>query len=162
MDFYISNYTSDEDMATIRRRWEELVPRGGGVVRVEDFKSYPYLTNPIEDDSGPVYVTTWTHQLHCLFYVMSEYDRIVRNGPNGLERVIPEGFHSVHTRHCFEILRHSILCHLDMTLEGSMPGMPPTGSTGFDHAHVCQNHQEAMDWMESKRVHDKRLIIKEG
>jgi hypothetical protein len=26
MDFYISNYTSDEDMVTIRQRWENLVP----------------------------------------------------------------------------------------------------------------------------------------
>ncbi|KAK8122633.1 hypothetical protein PG984_011303 [Apiospora sp. TS-2023a] len=124
MDFYISNYTSDEDMATLRHRWVDLLPRQ--------------------------------------FYVMTEYDRIVRHGPNGQERVIPPGFHSVHTRHCFEILRQSILCHLDMTLEGSMPGGPPSGTTGFGHAHVCQNRRESMDWMAANRGFDETLIIKEG
>ncbi|KAK6849306.1 hypothetical protein PG995_013139 [Apiospora arundinis] len=161
MDFYISNYTSDEDMTTIRSRWVELLPKGGGNILIKDHKSYPDLTAPIEDPSGPIYVTTWTHQLHCLFYVMTEYDRIVRHGPNGLEKVIPPGFHSVHTRHCFEILRQSILCHMDMTLEGSMPGSP-SGTTGFGHAHVCQNRQEAREWMEANRGFDETLIIKEG
>lgn len=92
---------------------------------------------------------------------MSEYDRIVRYGRNGQEKIIPPGAYSVHTRHCFEILRQSILCHLDMTLEGSTSAIS-NGTTGFGHAHVCQNRQEAIDWMEANRVNNRRLIVNEG
>lgn len=89
---------------------------------------------------------------------MSEYDRILRHGPNGKERSIPPGSYSVHTRHCFEILRQSVLCHLDMTLEGAQAPVL-TGTTGFGHARVCQNRQEAIDWMEKNRVNDRRFIV---
>lgn len=103
----------------------------------------PYLLHPIVP--GEKFVVTWTHQLHCLvsglnfsfctyakpqFHVMNEYDRLLRHGPNGKERSIPPGSNSVHTGHCFEILRHSILCHLDMTLEGSH-APPYNGTTGI-------------------------------
>jgi hypothetical protein len=89
---------------------------------------------------------------------MNEYDRLLRHGPNGEERSIPAGSSSVHTRHCFEILRHSILCHLDMTLEGSQaPAF--NGTTGFGHAHVCQNRQEAIEWMEENRIDDEKGFL---
>ncbi|KAH7563687.1 hypothetical protein BM1_00734 [Bipolaris maydis] len=126
-----------------------IVPQfGGGNVYVEDPERYPYLLDPIIPDQS--FIVAWSHQLHCIFYIMSEYDRILRHGPNGKERSIPPGSYSVHTRHCFEILRQSVLCHLDMTLEGAQAPVL-TGTTGFGHARVCQNRQEAIDWMEKNR-----------
>lgn len=89
---------------------------------------------------------------------MTKYDRIVRHGPNGQVKVIPPGFHKVYTLHYFKILRQSVLCYLDMTLEGGMP-RPPSGTTGFGHAHVCQNRREAMDLMAANRDFDETLII---
>ncbi|KAK2003334.1 hypothetical protein LX36DRAFT_566381 [Colletotrichum falcatum] len=66
MDYYISNYTSDESMLTLRHRWEELLPSGSGNILVNNHSKYQYLTDPIQDEAGSVYVTSWTHQLHCL------------------------------------------------------------------------------------------------
>ena len=82
MDLYISNYTSDEDMVPVRRRWMELLPRvyfvrhvaelnvanktiigGGGDVHLENPEG-PYLLHPIFP--GEKFTVTWTHQLHCL------------------------------------------------------------------------------------------------
>jgi hypothetical protein len=88
---------------------------------------------------------------------MKEYDRLLRHGPTGQEKIIPEGSRSVHTRHCFEVLRQSVLCHMDMTLEGSIPHYE-YGSSGFGHAHVCQNGREALHWMEANAANGPPLI----
>jgi hypothetical protein len=62
----------------------------------------------------------------------------------------------VHASHCFEYLRNSILCNLDMTLEGSM-------STPEDHErgqpHECRNRAEAIAWIEARQVDDLQDIV---
>ncbi|PVH91309.1 hypothetical protein DM02DRAFT_664128 [Periconia macrospinosa] len=52
------NYTSSDRAMEVRHRWEELLPRGGGTVRIDEHDKYEYLGEPIRDqdeDRGPLY-----------------------------------------------------------------------------------------------------------
>lgn len=102
-----------------------------------------------------------TQQLRSLtfdqYLLMDKYDRVVRIGADGSEASIPEGFHSVHTRHCFDYLRQTILCHLDMTLEGAQEDNP-FGTSGYEHPHVCRSYSETIDWIEAHRAKDEGHI----
>lgn len=84
-----------------------------------------------------------------LYYAVDSYHQLIVNGPS-------DDDNPVHASHCFEYLRNSILCNLDMTLEGSM-------STDADkdrgQPHVCRNREEAIAWIEARRVDDFQDIV---
>lgn len=61
-----------------------------------------------------------------------------------------------HASHCFEYLRSSIICNMDMTLEGSTSVV---GSAGMGQPHVCRNRDEAMAWIEARRVDDIKDVV---
>jgi hypothetical protein len=86
---------------------------------------------------------------------MSEYDRLLRHGPNGQETIVPPGEESVHTRHCFEYLRQSVLCNLDMTLEGTSPDM----SNGVMSFPVCKKRKQVFDWMEANALPGENWVM---
>lgn len=92
------------------------------------------------------------------YFVMDAYDKLLQHGPTGTEGKIPKGHDSIHTNHCFDYLRQAILCTLDTTLEGAVPGKPG-GTNGFGHTHVCKNYHEVVDWIEGRRVSDPSYII---
>lgn len=60
-----------------------------------------------------------------------------------------------HAAHCFEYLRNSILCSADMTLEGQ----PSTTNEGEGQAHVCRDREEAIAWIEARRVDDLQDVV---
>lgn len=80
---------------------------------------------------------------------MDSYHQLVLNGPSDHDN-------PYHASHCFEYLRNSILCNLDMTLEGSM-STPDDKDKG--QPHVCRNREEAIAWIEARRVDDAQDII---
>lgn len=57
---------------------------------------------------------------------------------------------------CFEYLRNNILCSADMTLEG---GSSAIGHEGLGQNHVCRNREEAIRWIEERRVDDVQSIV---
>jgi len=144
--------TSNANRAEVRRNWDLLMPRGSGSVAIPDYRDHPLLGDPITDDplrSGPLYEASFTHALHCLYYSVDSYHQLIVNGRS-------ENDDPYHAAHCFEYLRNSILCNLDMTLEGSM-SKPSEKDRG--QPHVCRNRQEAIDWIEARRVDDRQDII---
>lgn len=84
-----------------------------------------------------------------LYYSVDSYHQLVVNGRTGDEN--PH-----HAAHCFEYLRNSILCSLDMTLEGSQSTM---ADKTRGQAHVCRNREEAVAWIEKRRVDDLQDIV---
>nr|KAK5447382.1 hypothetical protein LTR18_002961 [Exophiala xenobiotica] len=149
---FIPNMTTNENRLEIRRNWDLLMPLGSGSVAIPDYRDHPLLGDPITDDpirNGPLFEASWTHALHCLYYSVDSYHQLIVNG-----RTDNDNPH--HAGHCFEYLRNSILCNLDMTLEGSM-------STPDDHErgqpHVCRNRAEAIAWIEARRVDDLQDIV---
>ncbi|KAK1238444.1 hypothetical protein MKX07_006590 [Trichoderma sp. CBMAI-0711] len=151
-DKFIPNMTSNDNRMEIRRNWDMLMPLGSGSVLIPDYKDHPLLGNPITDDpirSGPLFEASWTHALHCLYYSVDSYHQLILNGPT-------EEDNPRHAAHCFEYLRNSILCNLDMTLEGSM-STPDDKERG--QPHVCRNREEAIAWIEARRMDDAQDIV---
>lgn len=131
-----------------------MISEGGGSVRIDDYKKYPMLGNPVSDDpvrSGPLFEVTWAHSLHCLYYFVDTYHQMIVHGVTGEED-------PYHASHCFEYLRSSILCSADMTLEGDESSIE-AGSKGQGQTHVCRNRDEALEWIEARRVDDIQSIV---
>ena len=84
-----------------------------------------------------------------LYYSVDSYHQLILNGPS-------EEDNPRHAAHCFEYLRNSILCNLDMTLEGSM-STPDDKERG--QPHVCRNREEAISWIEARRMDDAQDIV---
>lgn len=61
-----------------------------------------------------------------------------------------------HAAHCFEYIRTSIICNLDMTLEGSSSTLKEQER---GQPHVCRNRDEAVKWIEDRRVDDLQDIV---
>ncbi|EKG13614.1 Major facilitator superfamily [Macrophomina phaseolina MS6] len=157
---YTLNYTSSEEAKTVRKRWQDLLPKGGGNVHIPNHDKYDKLSEPFLNSKGvPMWKVSWAHQLHCLYYVMDAYDQVVRHGPTGEEHKVQEGHHSVHTNHCFDYLRQAILCNGDMTLEGRTELDNTKGTDGYGHTHVCRSYNELVQWAEERRLVDERWII---
>ncbi|UKZ91491.1 uncharacterized protein TrAFT101_006468 [Trichoderma asperellum] len=151
-DKYVPNMTSNDNRMEIRKNWDMLMPLGSGSVLIPDYLDHPLLGKPITDDpirSGPLFEASWTHALHCLYYSVDSYHQLILNGPS-------EDDNPKHAAHCFEYLRNSILCNLDMTLEGSM-STPDDKERG--QPHVCRNRQEAISWIEARRMDDAQDIV---
>ncbi|MCJ1233597.1 hypothetical protein MMC14_001555 [Varicellaria rhodocarpa] len=151
VEVYMPNMTSNEDRMQVRRNWDLLMPLGSGSVSIPNNRQYPLLGEPITDDpirSGPLFEAAWTHALHCLYYSVDSYHQLILNRRTGDEN--PH-----HASHCFEYLRNHILCNLDMTLEGSYSVNAEAGG----QAHVCRNREEAVAWIEERRVDDLQDII---
>ncbi|UKZ61414.1 uncharacterized protein TrAtP1_002679 [Trichoderma atroviride] len=151
-DKYFPNITSNDNRMEIRKNWDMLMPLGSGSVIIPDYSKHPLLGQPITDDpirSGPLFEASWTHALHCLYYSVDSYHQLILNGPS-------EDDNPMHAAHCFEYLRNSILCNLDMTLEGSM-STPDDKDRG--QPHVCRNREEAISWIEARRMDDAQDIV---
>ncbi|KAH8122414.1 hypothetical protein FP744_10001177 [Trichoderma asperellum] len=151
-DKYVPNMTSNDNRMEVRKNWDMLMPLGSGSVLIPDYLDHPLLGKPITDDpirSGPLFEASWTHALHCLYYSVDSYHQLILNGPS-------EDDNPKHAAHCFEYLRNSILCNLDMTLEGSM-STPDDKERG--QPHVCRNRQEAISWIEARRMDDAQDIV---
>ncbi|UKZ49096.1 hypothetical protein TrVGV298_003335 [Trichoderma virens] len=151
-DKFIPNMTSNDNRMEIRKNWDMLMPLGSGSVLIPDYLDHPLLGKPITDDpirSGPLFEASWTHALHCLYYSVDSYHQLILNGPS-------EDDNPRHAAHCFEYLRNSILCNLDMTLEGSM-STPDDKERG--QPHVCRNREEAIAWIEARRMDDAQDIV---
>ena len=149
---YVPNMTSNANRDEVRRNWDLLMPRGSGSLAIPNYRDHPLLGDPITDDplrSGPIFEASWTHAMHCLYYSVDSYHQLIVNGRS-------ENDDPYHAAHCFEYLRTSILCNLDMTLEGSMSKI---SEKDRGQPHVCRNRQEAIDWIEARRVDDLQDVV---
>ncbi|KAI4252735.1 MAG: hypothetical protein LQ352_004113 [Teloschistes flavicans] len=57
---------------------------------------------------------------------------------------IPMMYSPAHIRHCIDLIRHSLVCRPDMTVEVKDPEIG--GVTGFGTEHQCRNWEELMRW----------------
>jgi hypothetical protein len=149
---YFPNSSSNSNRDEIRRNWDMLMPKGSGSVAIPEYRDHPLLGNPITDDplrSGPLFEASWTHAIHCLYYAVDSYHQLLVNGPS-------EADNPHHAAHCFEYLRTSILCNLDMTLEGEL-STPAEAARG--QPHVCRNKDAAVKWIEERRVDDLQDVV---
>ena len=73
------------------------------------------------------------HQLHCLSTLLSSYGRIV------IEKLPPKDLD--HDAHCFDLLRQSLLCAGDVTVEGQTDY-----GIGWGTIHQCRDIDAVRGW----------------
>jgi hypothetical protein len=128
------------------------------MVKVPNFNDFPFLMEPsILFNDTRAYNTAWVHQLHCVYWVMREYHRVLHHGPDGTEYFIDPTHNSYHTSHCFNYIRQAILCGLDTTLEGQGDGVGV--ADGSAQTHICRDRQQSVDWLEQQSFVQWRAIM---
>ncbi|KAK8139510.1 hypothetical protein PG984_002890 [Apiospora sp. TS-2023a] len=84
-----------------------------------------------------VYMVAVFHQLHCLSTLMTSY------GHSVIEGKAPKDLG--HDAHCFDLLRQSLLCAADTTVEGQ------TGyGIGWGTIHQCKDIAAIRTWVENR------------
>ncbi|KAM7187575.1 hypothetical protein V8F33_011131 [Rhypophila sp. PSN 637] len=107
-----------------RPRISSLFPRHGLTIHNpdSDFSSFTIITNfkgqfhtrrrvkttclhqtvktPSRPQNTTGFNTAWVHQLHCVYWVMREYHRVLHHGPDGSEYFIDPTHNSYRTSHC--------------------------------------------------------------
>ena len=53
-------------------------------------------------------------------------------------------YSAAHVRHCIDLIRHSLMCQPDLTVEVKDPEVG--GVTGFGTEHQCRDWEELMRW----------------
>lgn len=81
------------------------------------------------------------HQLHCLQALQTSILHLATEGP-------PSSSHTAHAYHCFDYLRHNIMCAGDMTLENPnrqrIEGLKAPIWAGT--THVCKHWGDITSW----------------
>ncbi|OHE94396.1 hypothetical protein CORC01_10324 [Colletotrichum orchidophilum] len=131
----------------VDKAWASLLPKEGG------FFQHPALA----PNKSCIAVF---HQLHCLDLIRQA---LYEARPDIMEQVnntshpadhqadhdaSPDHNHvkdMYHIGHCIDLVRQSIICRPDLTVEVGDPAVG--GVTGFGTEHQCVNWQELMDWM---------------
>ncbi|KAF2845811.1 hypothetical protein T440DRAFT_258355 [Plenodomus tracheiphilus IPT5] len=120
--------------------WASLFPKHGG------FFVHPELAP--KRSAFSVF-----HQMHCLdelrhgFYVLHDqvqaYSKVTSDRAAS-KRALQD--HSLgHIRHCIDLLRQSLMCNADLTVE--LKDEQLGGVTGFGTVHHCVDWSELLDWM---------------
>ncbi|KAJ7274204.1 hypothetical protein C8J57DRAFT_1062934, partial [Mycena rebaudengoi] len=74
------------------------------------------------------------HQMHCL---------------QRIRTAIVQGDPGHHTRHCLNLLRQTVLCASDTTLD---PMNSAKGTDGLGIVHVCRDWQKVYDFVEENQL----------
>ncbi|KAL2266812.1 hypothetical protein VTJ83DRAFT_6164 [Remersonia thermophila] len=118
--------------------WVELSSDSRGYVLVDHRERYdlpePYDVSIDRHTTGPGYMMTVFHELHCLSY-LSEH---LFKGYSGEKLTDDVAFH---LGHCITYLIHGITCNADVTLEGATTEGPGEGSV-----HECVDYDELLKW----------------
>ncbi|KAK1622408.1 hypothetical protein BDP81DRAFT_334605, partial [Colletotrichum phormii] len=140
-----------------KQKWLDLVPKGLGWIKVDHPRQYQDLPEPIKDFGGPdqpVFTTSVTHQLHCIYGIAEAYSGLKANPSQHGERM------PWHVNHCFDYLRQSIMCAGDLAVEGQEKTFPDgiVGSDGWDGKHVCRDYGEIYDFLDEHRATEDHWI----
>ncbi|KAJ7081762.1 hypothetical protein B0H15DRAFT_952783 [Mycena belliarum] len=101
-------------------RTTDLFPRSNGFVKL--------------GPEGRTFGIAMFHQMHCLQRIRSA---LVQGDPGH------------HTRHCLNLLRQTVLCASDTTLD---PLNSAKGTDGLGIVHVCRDWQKVYDFVEENQL----------
>ncbi|KAH8816234.1 hypothetical protein F5884DRAFT_872762 [Xylogone sp. PMI_703] len=149
---YIGPPTLEREEAWFRlwKQAEILVPEDQMVkLNISGHMLDDYMKAPEEEEQGIGYVGGLEvfHQLHCLFtwFLMDKYN----------EDTLPAEFKyplkvlRVHTDHCIETLRLTLMCHSDVTpvlVRMDHDHDPPEPQADFNVHHRCRNFDRIVEW----------------
>ena len=118
------------------RAWAALFPAHGG-----------FFTRPPLAPERSVFSAF--HQLHCLNGLRKAVyaGRPGKDAPSDVERRTDEDMETspAHVRHCIDLLRQSLMCAPDLTVETKDPARG--GVTGFGTTHRCRDWTQLVAWV---------------
>ena len=118
--------------------WDSLFPAHGGF--------FQHATIAPKRSALAVF-----HQLHCLnevregLYAMEVHNVKDEDAANGSDNDHDHGSYLPHTRHCIDLMRQSLMCQPDLTIERKDEELG--GVTGFGTEHQCIDWQQLLDWI---------------
>ncbi|MCJ1285826.1 hypothetical protein MMC26_005167 [Xylographa opegraphella] len=116
------------------RAWKDIFPPRGG------FFAHPGIAP--HRSTFSVF-----HQLHCLDGIRQGYwtfYQMAAKGQKLQEEELPMMSSPPHVRHCIDLLRQSLMCHADTTVEVKEKGSD--GVKGFGTTHHCRDWQQLLQW----------------
>ncbi|KAI9842790.1 MAG: hypothetical protein M1837_006893 [Sclerophora amabilis] len=114
--------------------WDDLFPEQGGFFR------HPTLAP--KRAAFAVF-----HQLHCLDAIRKGYWAVYDASIQGkklVEDELPFMSSPSHMRHCIDLIRHSLMCQPDLTVE--VKDEKRGGVTGFGTEHQCKDWDQLRRW----------------
>lgn len=63
---------------------------------------------------------------------------------------LPMDIQSNHVKHCIDLLRQSLMCHADITIEVADEKIG--GVHGFRTEHQCGNWEKIVDWLTEQQI----------
>jgi hypothetical protein len=69
-----------------------------------------------------------------------------------VDKDLPHHLQSSHIRHCIDLLRQTLMCHGDTTIE--IVDEDLGGVTGFGTEHHCKNWEELKEWVVERQKKD--------
>ncbi|RDW63731.1 hypothetical protein BP6252_11276 [Coleophoma cylindrospora] len=129
------------DMDIAQKYWASLFPPGGGLVGLTTEEAEAMnLHTSIQGRSDPskhVYLVAAFHQFHCLsqlrWVTIKAFEEPNWSLPNATY---------LHTMHCADVIRQSLMCNTDSTLIFKVHGEWP----GEGGVRTCKNYQALWDW----------------
>lgn len=133
-------------------------------MEVKDPSQYNNLPTAIHDyPNHTVFTTSVTHQLHCLYTILSAYNKLKIAVTSPVRGEHPNM--SWHMDHCFEYIRQAIMCSGDVALEGAATTFPLGengedlgGSDGWDAKHVCRDYGQVYEYLEKRTINHMKWI----
>ena len=138
---FIFNQTFVDSGPAAEAAWKSLFPSQGGYFR------HPTIS-PERSDFAVF------HQLHCLekiretYWVLYDNTVAARDGaPGSIFDPDSLPFYSTppHIGHCIELIRNTLTCRPDTTLE--LKDLQAGGVTGFDAEHLCVDWDQLVEWV---------------
>ncbi|KAF4633861.1 hypothetical protein G7Y89_g4258 [Cudoniella acicularis] len=153
MFVYNRTYGAKPSNAT-RAAWEALFPTQGG------FFKHPDLAP--ECSALSIF-----HQLHCLNGIREAYWFLFEAASFSAaikldEQSLPMEASPPHIRHCIDLIRQSLMCRPDITIEPK--NHVRGGVSGFGVQHRCQDWGQVLAWVgkwENYRVDEERELYRE-
>ncbi|PVH94788.1 hypothetical protein DM02DRAFT_478708, partial [Periconia macrospinosa] len=115
--------------------WNLLMPKRGG------FFNHPKIAP--ERSTYAVF-----HQLHCLNALREAYWTILDAATSPVALKIEDIHFEIsptHMNHCIDLLRQTLMCKPDLTVE--VKNRTLGGVTGFGTVHQCRNWDQLMQWV---------------
>ncbi|KAF3905774.1 hypothetical protein AA313_de0203935 [Arthrobotrys entomopaga] len=141
------NRTTEEGRKASEEAWKALIPNGRGfvsltkLIEASEYDIPPALVQMDTTHTGKFAVSSF-HQLHCLHMVVKSYFSALGSHDHDV----------VHTKHCLEYLRNSIVCAADSALEPWKTDL--NGVDGFGNTHMCRDFEGLFGWAERYRESD--------
>ncbi|CAI6332295.1 unnamed protein product [Periconia digitata] len=130
------------------RAWRDIFPAEGG-----------FFVHPIVAPTRSTFSVF--HQLHCLNAIRGGYwasHRAAIRGEKLVDAALPVDIQESHIRHCTDLIRQSLMCMADTTLE--VIDEKINGVHGFRTEHVCRDWNQLKEWvsLQQKKTHVEQIV----